>query len=96
MVEAAAVSYLRLNLLFFHSANLASWRRKQPRSLRHRGAAQWRPQWPLFAQSETHIVSTLMTDDDFMFIHHAGRLKEFCTALTLDLQPMTNDEEFQA
>ena len=37
-----------------------------------------------------------MTDDDFMFIHHAGRLKEFCTALTLDLQPMTDDEEFQA
>ena len=27
-----------------------------------------------------------MTDEDFMFVHEAGKLKEFCLALSLDLQ----------
>jgi hypothetical protein len=27
-----------------------------------------------------------MTDEDFMVVHKAGRLKDLCTALSIDLQ----------
>ena len=34
-----------------------------------------------------------MTDDDFLIIHEAGQLKNLCYALTLDLQPKTNEKK---
>jgi len=32
-----------------------------------------------------------MTDEDFLIIHKVGQLKNLCYALTLDLQPKTNE-----
>lgn len=29
-----------------------------------------------------------MTDEDFMVVHNAGRLKDLCTALSIDLQSL--------
>jgi len=37
-----------------------------------------------------------MTDEDFMIVHEAGKLKEFCDALSIDLQPKRDDERFEA
>ncbi len=37
-----------------------------------------------------------MTDEDFQYIHEAGKLNEFCTALSLDLQQKKYDERFEA
>ena len=34
-----------------------------------------------------------MTDDDFMAVHNAGQLKNFCYALTLDLQPKSDEKD---
>ncbi len=34
-----------------------------------------------------------MTDDDFMAVHNAGQLKNFCYALTLDLQPKEDEKD---
>jgi len=33
-----------------------------------------------------------MTEEDFMAIHNAGQLKNFCYALTIDLQPKTYEK----
>ncbi len=35
-----------------------------------------------------------MTDEDFIFVHESGKLKELCTLLSLEIQPkIDNDEE---
>jgi hypothetical protein len=33
-----------------------------------------------------------MTDKDFMALHEAGQLKNFCDALSIDLQPSKNEK----
>lgn len=30
-----------------------------------------------------------MTDEDFIVVHNSGRLKDLCTALSIDLQPLS-------
>ena len=35
-----------------------------------------------------------MTDADFMALHNAGALKEFCDALSLDLQPKDHEKDY--
>lgn len=35
-----------------------------------------------------------MTDADFMALHNAGALKEFCDALSLDLQPKNHEKDY--
>ena len=35
-----------------------------------------------------------MTDEDFLALHEAGQLKSFCYALSLDLQPRNNEEDY--
>ena len=34
-----------------------------------------------------------MTDEDFLFVHEAGQLKSLCMALSVDLQPKTDEED---
>lgn len=34
-----------------------------------------------------------MTDKDFMMLHNTGQLKNFCNALSLDLQPRNHEED---
>ena len=35
-----------------------------------------------------------MTDEDFMAVHKAGQLENLCHALSLDLQPKVNEENY--
>ena len=35
-----------------------------------------------------------MTDSDFMMLHKHGQLKTFCDALSVDLQPKTNEKDY--
>ena len=35
-----------------------------------------------------------MTDEDFLFVHDAGQLKSLCMALSIDLQPEKNEEDY--
>jgi len=35
-----------------------------------------------------------MTDKDFMALHDAGQLKNFCDALSIDLQPSKNEKNY--
>ena len=35
-----------------------------------------------------------MTDEDFIAIHNAGQLVNLCQALSLDLQPKENEENY--
>ena len=35
-----------------------------------------------------------MTDEDFMAVHKAGQLENLCHALSLDLQPKANEENY--
>tara|TARA_R110002012_G_scaffold318560_1_gene537204 strand:- start:1242 stop:1412 length:171 start_codon:yes stop_codon:yes gene_type:complete len=37
-----------------------------------------------------------MSDEDFMFIHKSGALKDLCTALSLDLHTSNTDERYEA
>ena len=41
----------------------------------------------------TIAIFNNMTDDDFMAVHNAGQLKNFCYALTLDLQPKSDEKD---
>ena len=34
-----------------------------------------------------------MTDEDFLFVHEAGQLKSLCMALSVDLQPKSDEED---
>ena len=35
-----------------------------------------------------------MTDEDFMAVHKSGNLENLCHALSLDLQPKVNEENY--
>lgn len=35
-----------------------------------------------------------MSDEDFLAIHKAGQLENLCQALSLDLQPKNNEENY--
>ena len=34
-----------------------------------------------------------MTDEGFLFVHEAGQLKSLCMALSVDLQPKSDEED---
>mgnify|MGYP000129431906 FL=1 len=34
-----------------------------------------------------------MTDEDFMYVHEAGKLSDLCVALSLDLQEKKQDDK---
>jgi hypothetical protein len=35
-----------------------------------------------------------MTDDDFVAIHNAGQMYNLCMALSVDLQPQSNEKDY--
>jgi hypothetical protein len=39
-------------------------------------------------------VFNSMTDRDFIMLHNTGQLKNFCNALSLDLQPRNNEKDY--